>query len=155
MVPFQMTWEAPEYEYREKGPSWYWSSIIVAALCVAFAVWQRNFLFGFFVIVAEILFIIWGNRAPRTVSFMLTETNFVIGNEKNRLLKEFETMSIDPLGTDWNEIVFTFHAKLKTPFKILVPESRIAEFRDRMKTLVKEVPHEPTFLDAIEKLLRF
>lgn len=155
MAPFRMIWEAPEYEYREKGSAWYWSSIIVAALCVAFAVWQRNFLFGFFVVVAEILFIVWGNRAPRMVSFALTETSFMIDNEKSRLLKEFESMSIEPLGTDWSEVIFTFHAKLKPPLRVLLPEDRIAEFRDRMKLLIKEVPYEPTFLDAIEKLFRF
>lgn len=64
MTSFEIKWQAPEYEYREKTVSWYWISIVVAALVIAFSVWQKNFLFGFFIVIAEMLFIVWGNRTP-------------------------------------------------------------------------------------------
>ena len=71
---FEVVWDAPEFEYREKGISWYWLSIIAAACIIAFAAWFRNFLFGFFIVIAEILFIVWGNRQPRTVEFKLDDS---------------------------------------------------------------------------------
>lgn len=150
-----MKWQAPEYEYREKGPSWYWLSIIIAAVIVAFSVWEKNFLFGIFVVIAEVLLIVWGNRTPRTVGFTLTETGMDIEGGKRYPLKDFESVSIDEASDGWTEIIFSFHAKLKTPLKVLFPEERLPELRTNMKTVLKEVPHEPTLIDAIEKLLRF
>ncbi len=157
MANFEITWEAPEYEYREKGVSWYWISIIAAAAVIAFAVWQRNFLFGFFVVVAEILFIVWGNRPPRILRFTANAQGIAVAGEGGKFhpFKEFQNMSVDAVGDGWAEIAFLFHAKLKTPFKCLIPEPQLAELRANLKTILREVPYEQTFLDSIEKLLRF
>lgn len=155
MASFEIKWEAPEFEYREKGVSWYWLSIIVAALIVAFSVWEKNFLFGLFIVLAEILFIIWGNRVPRMVNFVMDETGITIDNGKFYSFKDFDTMSVDAPMDGLAELIFVFRARFKTPLKVLFPADRLAELRAHMKTVLKEVPYEPTLLDAIEKLLRF
>lgn len=154
MAGFQIDWQAPEYEFREKGVSWYWISIIVAAVIVAFSVWQRNFLFGVFIVIAEILFLVWGSHMPRIVSFSLTETALSVPG-KIHLLKEFEAMSIDDLGNGWTELILYTRARLRTPLKVLLPENRTDELRKALAPTLREVPYEPTLLDAIEKLLRF
>jgi len=64
-------WQTKEYEYHEKDIFWYWASIIIAVGIVAFAVWQKNFLFAAFVIIAEILVLVWAERKPDTIEFML------------------------------------------------------------------------------------
>ena len=69
MALFETTWKAPEFQYRSKGVSWYWMSIIIAVAIIAFAIWEHNFLFGIFIVIAEILLITWGNEAPRTIDF--------------------------------------------------------------------------------------
>ena len=101
------------------------------------------------------LFIVWGNRAPRMLHFRLTEEGIEVEGGRFHSLKDFESASINTLGTGWAEFVLTFHAKLKTPLKVLFPESRLSELRNDIKTLVREVPYEPTLIDSIEKLLRF
>ena len=45
--------------------------------------------------------------------------------------------------------------KLKTPLKILTPKSQIEEIRKNLKPLLKEIEHTETFVDTIEKFLRF
>jgi hypothetical protein len=155
MASFEISWRAPEYEYREKDISWYWISIILAAIIIAFSVWEKNFLFGFFIVVAEILFIVWGNHTPRTVNFLLNQDHLHIEGGRSYLIKGFENMSVDELDDDWSEIIFLFHAKFRTPLKVLFPTGRLQELRTAMKTVLKEVPYEPTLLDSIEKLLRF
>jgi hypothetical protein len=82
-MAFETTWEAPEFEYRPKNISWYWLSIIVSAAIIAFAIWERNFLFGIFIVIAEILFIAWGNETPATIHFVLTENDLSIGEAKH------------------------------------------------------------------------
>ncbi len=156
MEKFEISWDAPEFEYREKDVSWYWLSIIAAAIIVAFAVWQKNFLFGLFVVIAEILLIIWGNRLPRTVSFSMTESGLTIGAEKKYAFKEFEKMSVNEDTIEgWVELIFVLRERFKAPLIILFPEDRLPDLRLHSKTILKEVPHDPSLIDSIEKLSRF
>jgi hypothetical protein len=155
-APFHIAWEAPEFEYREKDVSWYWISIIVASIIVAFAVWQKNFLFGFFIVIAEILFVLWGNEMPRAVAFSITEKGVDIDSgRKFYPLTQFESYSVFPLDDDWVELIFLFRAKVKTPLKIIFPEASLEELHKNLKTTLKEVEHQPTLLDSIERLIGF
>lgn len=155
MALFTIEWSAPEFEYHEKGVSWYWVTIIIAALIIAFSVWERNFLFGFFIVIAEILVIAWGNQQPRMVSFALNDNELSIGEEKTHSLKEFESWSTEEAGEGLVELMFNFRAKFRTPLKILAPQEKSEEIRKNLKPILKEVEHQSTLIDAIEKLMRF
>jgi hypothetical protein len=155
MPKFEITWDAPEFEYREKEVSWYWISIIVAALIIAFSVWDKDFLFGFFIVVAEMLFIVWGNRVPKVVAFTLTDAEIDIGGYKSHSLKEFESWSVESDGGEWAEAAFYFRSRVRTPLAVIIPEDELAEIRTNLKTILKEVEHQPTFIDSIEKFFRF
>lgn len=155
MAQFEISWEAPEFEYREKDISWYWITIIVAACIIAFSVWEKNFLFGFFIVIAEILVIAWGNQTPRTVSFHLTDSGLAVGDHKFHSLKEFESWSAYDAGNDIFEMAFNFRAKLKTPLKLLIPAEKIDDVRKNLKLVLREVEHQITLIESIEKLLKF
>ena len=155
MAKFEILWEAPEFEYREKEVSWYWVSIIAASLIVGFSVWQKDFLFGFFIVIAEVLFIVWGNREPRAIQFALTDEELVIGNNKVYLLKEFDGWSANADGEEWTDIMMHFRSKVRPPFTIMAPSDRMGEIRSNLKTVAKELEHQPSLVDSIEKFLRF
>jgi len=155
MAKFEITWRAPEFEYHEKEVSWYWISIIVAALIIAFSVWQKNFLFGFFIVIAEILFIVWGNKVPREISFTVTDTEITIGNYKPYAMKEFETWSAGLEDDGWMDVIFYFRSRVRPPLIITMPEDKVADLRTNLKLVLKEIEHEPTLVDSIEKFLRF
>ncbi|HVM76774.1 MAG TPA: hypothetical protein VMU07_01320 [Candidatus Paceibacterota bacterium] len=154
-APFQITWDAPEFEYREKGVSWYWISIIAAACIVAFSVWFQNFLFGLFIVIAEVLFIVWGNREPRLIEFSLNEQGLSIDGRKFYGYKDFEAWSADASSDHFAEIYFYFRSRVKPALKVLLPAEYLNEFRASLKGTLKEVEHNPSFIDVIEKILRF
>ena len=155
MAKFETTWEAQEFEYREKDVSWYWISIVVAALIIAFSAWEKDFLFGLFIIIAEMLFIVWGNRVPQVTNFTLTDTGIDIGGYKTYLLKEFESWSTDSDGVEWADVTLHFRSRLHPPLALIVPEEKMTELRANLKLALKEIEHEPTLIDSIEKFLRF
>ena len=157
MAEFETKWEAPEFENRERDVSWYWISIIIAAAIIAFAVWQRNFLFGLFIVIAEILIIIWGDRTPRMITFILTEQGVEIEPKKFHLFTEMESFSIDkgPDDGSWDDIIFHFHGKFKIPLIVKLPKKKLDEAKAIIKKILKEVNYEPSFLDSLEKLIRF
>ena len=153
----ELQWEAPEFDYRDREISWYWISIIIAAVMIAFAVWQKNFLFGIFIIIAEVLVIIWGNNAPRLITFIFNEKGVGIKNGKFYPFAELETFSIDRAPEDemWDEIIFHFHDRFKLPMKIKFPKRHIEAVQKDMKEILKEIDYEPTFFDSLEKLIGF
>ncbi len=155
MAKFEITWEAPEFEYREKDVSWYWISIIVAAAIIAFSAWQKDFLFGLFIVIAEMLFIVWGNRVPQVVPFTLTDVDVSIGGYKTYLMKEFESWSADTDGVEWADVMLHFRSRLHPPLALIVPEEKMTDLRNNLKLVLKEIEHQPTLIDSIEKFLRF
>jgi hypothetical protein len=155
MARFEMTWEAPEFEYVDKDVSWYWISMIVAALIVAFAVWTKNFLFGLFIVIAEVLLISFGNKEPRIIPFKLSDQGLAIGEAKNHLMREFQSWSAGDYEGALIEIYFMFKAKMKIPLMVLVPKEKLDALRENLKTVLTEVEHKPSLLDSIEKITRF
>jgi hypothetical protein len=155
MASFEITWQAPEFEYRPKSVSWYWMSIIVSAAIIAFAIWQRNFLFGVFVVIAEILFIAWGNEAPAVLTFVLTENDLAVGDTKQYRIDLFENFSVNELDDDWTQLFFTFKTKLRTPLKIILPRAKVEEVQKNLKPILREVKFEPSLLDSLEKIIGF
>ena len=155
MAQFHTEWSAPEFEYRPKGVSWYWISIICAAAIIAFAIWEQNFLFGIFVVIAEILLIAWGNEIPATVNMTLTENDLSIGAAKHYETKLFENFSVDEQNDDWAELFFTFKTKLRTPLKVMIPKAKIDEVRENLQTIMHEIEFEPSLLDSLEKIIGF
>ena len=155
MAKFEIKWDAPEYEHREKEVSWYWISIIIAAALIVFAVWQKNYLFGLFIVIAEILFILWGSRPPRILNFVLTDEELSIHDQKLYPLKKFESWSVNKNDATWADLHFYFRARLKTPLRVIVPIARLDEVRTSLKSLLPEIEHEVTVIDSIEKFLGF
>ncbi|HUZ93051.1 MAG TPA: hypothetical protein VNG29_03600 [Candidatus Paceibacterota bacterium] len=156
MAPFEFSWQAPEYEYREKGAAWYWISIVVAALVIGAAVWERNFLFGFFIVIAESLLLVYANRKPETMEFALNEHGLTIHGYKSYAYTDMESWSVDEFGdTEWPSLFFQFRRRLKPPIKLKIPKAKIPDVQKVMKPILPQVPHEHSMLDTLEELIRF
>ncbi|MDP2598646.1 MAG: hypothetical protein Q8P49_02355 [Candidatus Liptonbacteria bacterium] len=156
MTLFELKWRSPEFEYRPKDVSWYWISIIVSVIVLGLAVWQKNFLFGFFVVIAEILIIVYANREPAFVEFTLNEKGIAIDGRKSYAYADMESWSIDSsIGTEWPSLFFQFHRRLKPPLKVRIPRDRIAELQKALATVLRQVEHEHSLLDALEEFIGF
>jgi hypothetical protein len=92
---------------------------------------------------------------PAVVAFTLTDTEIDIGGYKAYAMKEFESWSAESDGVEWVDVMFYFRSRIHPPLTLLVPEEKMAEIRTNMKTVIKEIEHQPTLIDSIEKFLRF
>lgn len=156
METFEISWKAPEYEYHEKDLAWYWISIAVAVFFVALAVWQRNFLLGIFVILAEIMVMVWGNQKPRTLDFKMTERELTVAGTKSYAYAEIENFSVGQEGQgEWVEIFLDFRKKLRARLRITVHQEDLEEIRSIFASVLKEVEHEESLVDRLEKMVGF
>ncbi len=156
MQPLEASWEAPEFELREKGVGWYWATIIIAVLMLGAAVWQRNFLFAVLVVIGEILILVWSGKEPPMVSFRITEKGLFIGAKTHHTFADLRSFSVEPdEHLHWPVIAFVLHRKFRPPIHIRVPQNRLAEIRGLLAPGIQETPWEESLIDTLEKFFRF
>ena len=155
MMP-EIKWQAPEFEHREKRVSWYVFSLIIAVIVIGVAVWQKNFLFGFFVVVGEILIIAWANKEPAVIDFKLREESIDLGGIKSYSYADFENFCVENREEKkFCSIFYSFKSRLKPKLKISAPNSKISEIRKFLSEYLPEIEYEPSLLDLLEEFIGF
>ena len=156
MLPFSITWQAPEFEYHPKGVTWYWGSIIVAVILVAAAVWQRNFLFGLFIIIAEILILVWANRDPRPLDFTLNEKGITIEGHRFYPTREIASFaSFEDWSEEWSTVILDLKGHFRPSVRIHVPRDQFNEIEHAMQTIIPLVHKDQSLVDVLERFLGF
>ncbi len=154
-----ISWQAPEFEHREKGPAWYWLSMLVAIGVMALALWQKNFLFAVFVVIAEVLLVIWGDRKPIFIEMKLSREGLQIGEDKIYNYQDMESFALDQKHeSEWVGMVLKFKQIIRPKIKIMLPRVDLKRIVANLSSLapgVKEVELEESLTDTVEKIIRF
>jgi len=151
----EIKWQAPEFEYREKGTSWFWLSIIIAVFLLALGIWQKNFLFVSFVLIAEMLVLTWAGKEPRMVEFKLDAKGLTVPPNKFYAWSEMEKFSAEEDDGEWQNILVHFKTRIRPALKIYISKERLPLVRKIFRGMSREVDRETSLSDALEKFLRF
>lgn len=156
MRPFSIEWHAPEFSYREKDVSWYWISATIAIILLSVSVWQKNFLFAVFIVIAEILILVWAGQKPRTIEFKLDEIGLTIDGKKFYPYSSIAAFSIDENASgEWRELAFRFGHGMRPFLKVFVPSERSEEIEKTLITVIQKTDFEDSFLDILQRLIGF
>ncbi len=156
MSQFEITWQAPEFEYRDKSILWYWGTILAAVLILGVAIWQKSFLFGSFVVVAEVLILFWGNKQPRMVEFKMTEKGLTVSGGKFYSYADMKSFAVDDdPDSYWKVFFFDFKKKLKLNLRIMAPAEKLHQIRETIKSVVPLVEMEHSLIDTLERIFHF
>ncbi len=156
MEKLELVWQAPEFEYREKGIAWYWASIGMAVALLAISVWQRNFLLGVFIVLAEIMVMVWGNQEPRMIEFRLDGEGLTVAGNKSYAYADIQDFALDSdTDQEWAEVMLSFKKRLRAPLKIIFSQEDREGIRMILSRFLVEVEHERSLVDALEKFIRF
>lgn len=68
-----ITWRAPEYEYRKRGPDWFWAVGIVGVGLAVTAVVFGNVLFAVLLVIATSALLLQALKRPRVLEFGIGE----------------------------------------------------------------------------------
>ena len=157
-APRELAWQAPEFEHRPKTMRWYWISIGIALLLLIFALWQADYIFAAFVVIGEIMLLVWGSSEPPMVSFSIGAKGLTIGGRTYYPFTDIKSWSADSEGDmdpSWPDVVLHFNGHFRPPMRIKAPRPLLGEVENALRAHAKEVPFEPTFMDVLEKLLGF
>lgn len=150
-----LSWRAPDFEYREKTASWYWASMVIALLLLAAAIWQKNFFFALFIVIAEVLVLVWAERSPEEYTFVADAKGLQIGEKKFYAWREIESFSVLETASDLVPVALRFKQKFKPLLKILVPRAHVEELEQLLTSLVPQVDGEHSLVDILGDFLGF
>jgi hypothetical protein len=71
-MPERIEWEAPEYEFREHHPNWFWGVGIGIGVLVLLAILFKNFLLAIFLIISGFALMMYAVRQPQIIKYALT-----------------------------------------------------------------------------------
>src|SRR3989344_6396423 len=137
----EIKWSAPEFHYYEKDIIWYWLVLIVPLILVVIALWQKNFLFAVFLIVAALLTITWARRLPKTTDFTLSEKGLDIGGKKfypYEGLVGFAIVSGDQ-DTGFDELIVKTKGQLNTLIKIIIISAQGGAIKNLLSRFIPEI----------------
>lgn len=154
-------WQAPEFEYRPKDASWYWLSLIVGIILIVLAVWQKNFLFMIFVVIAWLVITVMANRFPAVWEFKIDEKgiNIALPNEKSNgkfyPYAEIEGFDIHSGGENYKELALKTKSKFSPYLKINIHTADEEKIKDFLLKILPKEEYNQSLVDSFSKLIRF
>lgn len=154
-------WQTPEFEYAVKDVSWYWLSLMVAIVLFALAIWQGNFLFSIFIIIAWLVIVYLSRRFPTVWQFKIDENGVDIYLPKNRenekfyAYKEIEGFDIHPMSDEYKELVFKIKARFSPYLKINIRAADEEKIKNFLTKFLPQEEYQPSFIDSLSKLIKF
>lgn len=151
----EIGWRAAEFEHFEKGNGWYFIVGGAAIILLLIALWQKNFFFGIFILIAGILVIVLANRKPGVLDFKLTEKGFEAGRGVFYEYGQLDSFSLRNRPGRLDEMVI----KKKTAFnpfvKIPIDSQTAEKVRIFLVQKLPEVEYKDSFLDILTDFLGF
>ncbi|MEK9154845.1 MAG: hypothetical protein AAB596_02145 [Patescibacteria group bacterium] len=156
----EIVWQIPEYEYQPKDVNWFWLSLILAIIMLAFSFWQENFLFAIFVLIAFFVVNVFARRFPPIWEFKINKSgislNLTTGENKRFYgYNDIESFDIHDAGEEYKELILQFHKKFSPHLKINIHSSDEEKIKRFLTQFIKQEEIEPLLIDSLSKLIRF
>ncbi len=133
----KFTWEAPSRIRYERGPRWYVFMSLGALLLLSYAIWERNFLFAFLILLMAIILILAGNEEPRKVLVQVGD-NGVVWDGKMYLFQDFDQFAI-VYKPPYAKVLYLDHRNSIIPrMRIPLEEENPVELREHLKQYLRE-----------------
>lgn len=149
-----ISWETPEYPAYEKSADWYWWVGLVVVVLMGFAIWQRSFLFGVFILIAWFTMMLYAVRPPKTIHVSIIESGVMVENTLYpwHNIKSFWIFYRPPLIRDLSlESKKTVMPYIKIPIGETEPE----KIKKIISAYIPEVEQKESVIDNLSHLARF
>ncbi len=153
----QFSWQAPEFEHWEKPRVWYLGLILVTALICIIALWQGNFLFAVFAVLAAFVLVSSGRHKPRVIEMRLTENELIVDGAKSYThdqLSGFAVHRLDMSDDGFSELIIQKKHKLGGYMKFLYPTAHTTDIRHFLNNHLPEIEYEESLSDHLARWLR-
>lgn len=144
-----ISWESPEFHYHEKDEAWPVIVLLVGASVAGLALWQNNFLFFVFALVATGLVLVWGRRRPRIFVFSLGKSGVTIDG------RLYPYRDFDGFAIGEDTLQLSTKSPLRPRFTLIMPDDKAAEVQAHLLAFLPEIEYDESFIEALGRLARF
>lgn len=147
-----VTWRAAERNYVEKGSDWYFVVVGVAILLVIISLWQKNFFFTIFIILAALVLISFGKRKPKVVDFGIHDDHIEIDHQIFEY-DDLKSFAVKERKGRLNEIIIRKNSPV-APFLYMPISGKLAKKAESfLETKLEKFEHEVDFFDEVSDWL--
>ncbi len=150
----ELVWRAAEYEYIEKGPLWFLGIGFVGLVLAAIALWQRNFFFAVFVVIAASVLVSLGRKRPQVVEFRITDEGVTVGKQFASF-ERLQDFSFRERPGRLDELTLTRKSVVAPFVRIPIDAHSVEGARKLLAAKLPEVPREASLIDLIAERLGF
>jgi len=79
---FVIKWQAIEFEYKKKGPDWFWVLWIISVGIIVVLVIYNNILFAILIFISAFTLSLQATRRPQLINFEINSSGILINNKK-------------------------------------------------------------------------
>lgn len=151
----EISWKAPEFFHFHKEDSWYLISLLISGAFLGIAIWQKNFFFAVFIVIAEALVLHFAHQKPRTLEFKITEQGIDIEGDKLYLFKGLQSFWLRQKLDDLDELVIKTRSYFKSHLKIFLPPSKTEGVREMLRNYLPEEEHEDSLIELLSEWIGF
>lgn len=150
--PVSISWTIKPHRDQPRTRSFYMALLGIMAVLLIFAIWQNNFLFGIFVIMATGTILFLSQQLPEAYSFELTDEEIIVGDKE--LLYDYDRFrhfDVYEFAEDDMELLFVFKEKLKPLLRVRIYRNDKEKIVDFLRTKLPRKKTEPSILDIFSK----
>lgn len=148
-----ITWQAPEFEFREKNSDWYWVLGIVAIAGSIIALLLQNILLVILIILGAFTVGIYANRQPRTISFIVSSKGIQIDTTLYPY-SSFASFWIDETR-EFPVLRLTPNKTVALPLAISLEHTDHTEVQNFMENYLQEIEQGESVVDRTMDLTNF
>lgn len=150
----QIVWEIKTHADRQRGNVFYIVVLSVTALLLLFSIWQKDFLFGVFVILASGTVLFLSAQKPETYKFKLAPNEAVIGEgESVYPYSKFSHFDIYEFGSQESELFLVFKERIKPILRMRIYKADTEKIREFLSEKLPQKKTEPSIIDIFSKMV--
>lgn len=147
-------WEAPEYEYAEKTPDWFWTVGVVTVSLIFSAILLKNMLFALFAGLSGFSIALYGARKPKITSFSVGPRGIQVGNK----IYDYENLKyfwINYEPTQIKELIIESKKMFMPHITIMLGEADPEKIRKCLLQFLPEEKIDEPLTTTMARILRF
>lgn len=147
-------WHIKTHDNTEKGTPFYTIFFSVFALLLLFALWQKNFLFGVFVILAGGLVLFLSSQDPSSFTFRIDKKGMhILESDALYPFAQLSHFDIHELNEEYAELFFVLEGKLHPTLRIRIYEHQREDIEKLLKVYVPKKDIELSLLDSLSRII--
>jgi hypothetical protein len=149
-----ISWEIKTRPDREHNDWFYIITLSATILLLLFSVWQKDFLFGVFVILASGTILFLSTQRAEVYKFELTPKEIIIGENENVYpYEKFSHFDIYEYNPEEIELFLVFKDRFKAILRIRIYKGDSEKIKEFISKKLPQKKTEPSMMDIFSKIV--